>query len=211
MDEPTKRQNVLVVTTVDEKLEYFENTHAEFMSNLLTVEKTNASGTAKATLEYDGVNFGELTSLELLRLKNLLGELKPVYENIPVRDDKSNWVPTNQEEYSDRTGIFETELQKGVSKSTLKEQYIMPDPNVQYLKDSSRYTPQLGSKDTIIDLGDYTLQTFSGEWTHRQRAAALARLSGLAGAVIEALKKCNEAEEVKTEFDPKKLFALLRK
>ena len=77
------------------------------------------------------------------------------------------------------------------------------------MKDSSKYTAVLGSKDTVLELGDYTLQQFSGEYSHRQRAEILARRSKLLSAVIEALKEANDKEVVKSNLTALVLFNYL--
>lgn len=210
VDEPSMRSNIIVVTTVQEKLDWLSDTAKDHIDNLFSVEASNASGAAKAKLEVDGVDFGVLTSLELLRLKSLLesGDLEQMYANIPVRSDAEVWNPTSDEQYEKR-GIYESPLQTGTRKSLLKTSYILEDPNVQYLKDTSKYVPQVGSKDTVIELGDYTVQQFSGEGTHRERAEILRRRSQLLKGVIEALKIANDVESVKSTVTAEKLFGYL--
>lgn len=209
MDIPGERVNKLVVTTVDEKLAYLQEGAKEYIDALFSQEKTNASGLAKAKLVVDGLGFGEFTSMELLRLKSLLesGTFKELYENIPVRNDDERWSKTSNESYSKRN-IFESDIREGISKSVIKESYILPDPNIG--KDNgAKYTPQIGSKDTIIELGEYTYQKFSGESSHVERAAILSRRSKLLTAVIEALKVANDAEAIPSEMTSDKLFNYL--
>ena len=211
IDLPNERSNRLVVTTVNEKLDYFVENSKEYIDALFSQEKTNASGLAKATLQVDDINFGDYTSLELLRLKSLIesGTFKDMYENIPVRNDDESLNKSNNEMYSNRN-IYESSLRVGVSKSVVKESYILQDPNISKI-DSSKYTPQVAVKDTIIELGDYTFQKFSGEMSHTERAAILSRRSKLLTAVIEALKKCNEVNIIKSEMTSDKLFNYLHK
>lgn len=212
IDEPSKRGNKVVVTTVEEKLQWLEETAAEYINSLFAVEATNAGSFAKAKLEVDGVYFGELSSLELLRLKSLLegDNLEDVYKNIPVRPENELWDKTTNEQYMERD-VYESKMQEGVSKSILKENYILPDPNIQYLKNDSKYTPQLGTKDTIIELGNYTVQHFTGEYSHRERAEIIRRRSKLLLAVIEALKVANEQEIIESALTAKKIFGYLHR
>lgn len=212
VDIPSERGAIKVVTTVGEKLAWFEDTAKEHINNLFAVEATNASGEATATLVVDGVTFGIFTSLELLRLKSLLEDanLEAMYANIPVRSDSEIWDANTQEEYSDRE-ILQSPLQEGIKKSIMKTQYILEDPNVQHLKDASRYVPQVASKDTVLELGKYTVQGFSGESTHRKRAEILKRRSKLLSAVVEALKTANEAETVQSQLTAEKLFSYLHR
>lgn len=209
IDLPGERINKLVVTTVDEKLLYLKDSSADYIDALFSQEKTNASGLAKAKLVVDGIAFGEFTSLELLRLKSLLesGEFKDVYENIPVRNDDETWAKSSNDMYTGKN-IYESALRQGVTKSTLKESYILTDPNVSKT-DATKYTPQIATKDTVIELGDYTHQRFSGESSHVERAAILQRRSKLLTATIEALKVSNEVEAVPSEMNAGKLFNYL--
>lgn len=211
IDQPNERENKLVVTTVEEKLNYLQETSSEYIDALFSQEKTNASGIARAKLIVDGIIFGEFTSMELLRLKSLLegGTLKEMYENIPVRNDDESWVKTSNDMYAKRN-IYESSLRIGVSKSIMKESYILSDPNIGK-GDSTKYTPQIATKDTIIELGDYTYQKFSGEASHLERANILARRSKLLTAVIETLKIANDVEAIPSEMTAEKIFNYLHK
>lgn len=211
IDLPSERSNKLVVTTVDEKLKWLEESSKEYINALFSQERTNASGKAVADLIVEGKKIGTFTSLELLKLKSLLekGDFKGVYENIPVRNDDEQWNSSKAEMYKNRD-IFESPLQEGTKKSTTKESYILQDPNISKL-DGAKYTPQLGVKDTIIKLGDFSYQKFSGEWSHRQRAEVLKRRTILLGAVIEALKLANETEVIESELTADKIFNYLHR
>ena len=210
IDAPNERLNKLVVTTVGEKLKWFQDNAKEYVDALFSQEKTNASGVAKANLSVDGVDFGELTSMELLRLKTLLegGAFKDMYENIPVRNDDENWAKSSNDMYANRD-IYESNPRSGVMKSVMKESYILPDPNISKMSDVTKYTPQIAHKDTVLELGDYTYQKFSGEASHVERANILARRSRLLAAVIGALKVANEVEAVPSTLTSDKIFNYL--
>ena len=209
IDVPSERSNKLVVTTVDEKLSWLSENSREYINALFSQERTNASGNAKAKLVVDGKSFGEFTSMELLRLKSLLeyGTFKDLYENIPVRNDDQVWTKSQNENYANRE-IFESTQASGVYKSTLKESYILTDPNISKVE-GAKYTPQIAVKDTVIELGDYTFQRFTGEWSHVQRANVLARRTKLLVAVIEALKVANDVEAIQSDMTSDKLFNYL--
>lgn len=210
IDEPKERANDLVVTTVSEKLGWLTDTQAEYVDALFSQEATNASGIAKARLVVDGVDFGNYSSLELLRLKSLLenSQLVGMYEHLPVRSDSMVWKKTQDSTYSGRE-IWETELISGVKKTTVKEAYILPDPNIKALGDGANYQPMVAQKDTVMELGDFTHQRFSGECSHKERADILYRRQRLLTAVLEALKLSNDVEAVKSEMNAKKLFSYL--
>lgn len=212
VDFPNERGNTLVITTVSEKLGWLVDTNKEYIDAIFSQEATNASGSPRADLTVDGENLGNYSSLELLRLKSILenGTLTDMYSNIPVRDDDKEWADCSSEQYQGRQ-IFEGPLLSGVRKSVMKETFILQDPNIAKLQDSARYTPQVSQKDTIIELGDYTHQRFTGEWSHRQRAELLRRRTKLLNAVIEALKVANDCLSISSEMTAQKLFGYLHK
>jgi hypothetical protein len=211
IDEPAMRGTLQIVTTVGEKLDWLKTTTAQHIDNLFSVEATNSSGTARANLIVGDIDFGSMSSLELLRLNSMLdnGDFDAMYQNIPVRSDAETWVPTTNEMYAKRAGVVEAPLSSGIKKSITKEDYILKDPNLEGLKDASRYTPVVKTKDTILELGDYTIQHFSGEATHRERAEILRRKSLLKSAVIEALKVANDVPVIPSEMTSAKLFGYL--
>lgn len=211
VDLPSERKLIAVVATVDEKFDYFTNMVKSYISEMFNCEATNASGTARADLVVDGNVIANLSSLELLKLKSFLEnpQLQEMFQNIPVRKDSEIWEPCTEEMYAGRA-IMQSPLLKGTKKSITKTQYILEDPNVQKLGNATHYQPQIAVKDTVMELGDYTMQRFSGEWTPRQRALALQRRSTLLSATIAALKVANEVEAVKSNLDSEWLLNYLQ-
>lgn len=210
IDEPSKRGNRVVVTTVEEKLKWLEGYLSKFLSKRLSIEATNASGLAKAPLIVGGKTLAIMTSQELLALKGFLEnkELMGMYSTIPVRSDAEIWAKSNKEEYIDRD-VYEQGMMSGVHKSITKEQYIIPDPNLQHLKDTSSYRPTIATKDTPLVLGSWTSQMFSGEWTHVKRANVLKRRTELLEAVMVALKTANDIEAVESELNAASILKYL--
>jgi len=208
VDDPTKRGNLLVQTTVGTKLQWFKENAKEYIDSLFAQEATNASGNAKAELFVEGTSWGTFSSLELLRLKSVVenGGLHGMLEALPVRSDSVEWEKSDAEMYKDKE-IFQTPLLSGTNITTAKEDRILKDPNVS--KDSPNYTPTVTTITTTVELGDYTMQNFSGEWSQRQRAEVLQRRGKLTTAIIEALKRCNEVEVVESELNSEKIFGYL--
>lgn len=210
VDEPGKRKYIKVVTTVDEKIDWFIKESEEFVDALFAQEKTNALGIAKAELIVEDSSWGTFTSLELLRLKNLLessdlGRFEELLSEIPVRSDAEIWNITKSEEYENRN-IFESPIISGITKTTVKEEYILEDPNI---SKGTSYTPKVSTRNTVMELGDYTSQKFSGQWSHRQRAEALRKRNILLVAVTAALKECNDVYVVESEFTARKIFGYI--
>lgn len=215
VDNPSKRSYVKVVTTVDEKLDYLSKESMEFIDSLFSQEKTNSSGSAIADLIVNGKSWGIFTSLELLRLKSLIesSDLESLLSVIPVRTDSDIWNASTAEEYTKRK-IWESEKTEGVSRTTEKEEYILSDPNLPvsiFLELTSQYIPKTSVRTTVVEIGDYTHQTFTGAWSHRERTGALKRKNDLLIAVIKTLKMCNDCEAVKSELTATKIFEFLFK
>jgi hypothetical protein len=205
LDEPSRREFRPVVTTVAEKLKYFEENTSEYLDNLFSLEATNASGIAKAELIVDGVSWGFLSSLELMRLKSLIEDqdFKNMYASLPVREETKIWRAS-----ADLSNVWVDELQKYQNTTTEKEQYILNDPNLAKI-DGAKYSPSIAVKETKKILGDGTTENYSGEISHVERAKILVNLAKLQVAVLEALKKANDCVPIQSEMTAQKLFDYL--
>lgn len=194
-EDPSKMGTTTVVTTVDEKLDWFQQQFSAWLNQVFSLEATNSRGANTVELKVGNVSFGQLSAIELMRLKNILTDkaLESVFENIPVRSDSEVWVPTTNPDYSGRA-VFETAMLSGVTRTTEKEEVILKDPNIDPAHLPANYQAKTTIKNRLIETGDYTTQNFSGEWTQRQRAELLRRRSVLLEATIEALKKVNDIE-----------------
>ena len=199
-DDESKRSHILVESTVMEQLDYMQQTLEDFMNIAFSVERTNATGGVTAHLIVDGDDWGEFTSLELLRLKTFLNpNLREVYKTIPVRSGKEAWNEAKDEDYADREGIFANEKAFGETRTTHKESYILSDPN----PNADKRPPQVANKTTLVITGDTTSQKFSGEMTKHQRAAIIERYDTLCDAVSAALARANSAPVVKSNLGEK--------
>lgn len=194
--------NTKVITTVGEKLEWFEQQSIPFLKELFAVEATNSKGANTVELVVDGISFGHLTALDLMRLKTLLTkkEWAEMYENIPVRPDEKVWEPCTNPEYEGRE-VFQTPMLKGITRTTESEEVILKDPNINPDKLPANYNARTTIKKKTVETGDYTLQEFTGGWTHRQRAELLRRRSQLLAAVVEALKEVNDTVSEKPNLN----------
>lgn len=208
IDEPNRRGNVAIQTTMAEKITYFIGTSSDYINSLFSQEKTNSSGVASSELIVDDKNWGIYTSLELLRLKGLLenSSLGAMISTIPVRSDAEQWDKCSQEAYTGRD-VFESPIIEGTNITSVKEDYILKDPNVD--NTSPNYNAVVAQKTTVMELGEYSVQKFSGQWSQRQKADALRRRSIFHVAVIEALKRCNDVETVKSDLTSEKIFGYI--
>lgn len=192
-EDPSKMGTSVVATTVDEKFDWFNAQLASWLKDVFSIEATNSRGANTVDLVVDGHVLGNLTALELMRLKSILTnkDLESVFVNIPVRSDSEVWNLTDDPEYKGRA-VFQTDLIKGVTRTTEAEEVILKDPNLDPSKLPANYQARTTVKKRTVETGDYTQQTFTGEWTQRQRAELLRRRSQLLAAVIEALKEVND-------------------
>jgi len=213
VDEPNERKYTKVATTVSEKLKWLEDNHSAYISNLLNQEATNAGSQTRVPLEVNGIDFGELSVLELLRLKNLLesNDLKNMYAEIPVRSDSEIWNladTTENPEYSGRN-IFASPKNAGEKKTTEKITVVLPNPDIDKVAMNPAYKPVTGEITTVKPLGDYTYQKFSGEYDHTKRANILLRIAQLHTAVCAAIKECNTCNVVQSTLTGERLFQFL--
>lgn len=206
-EDPTKKGVTAVQTTVNEQLDWFKDIAANYLNEVFAVEATNSMGARKVELVVDGHSFGELTALDLMRLKSVLTakELVTMYERIPVYSDSEIWTPTQNTEYKGRE-ILENELMKGVSRTTETKEEILKDPNIDPANIPANYRAAIVQRKTTVEVGDYTMQKFTGEWSQKQRADLLNRRSKLLKAVIAALKEVNDQEVVESNLDANALL-----
>lgn len=202
--------NTKVATTVGEKLAWFEENAIPHLRELFSVEATNSAGASRVELVVDGISFGKLTALDLMRLKTILTNkaLEDMYANIPVRSDSEVWLEGTDPEYAGRE-VYQTEMLKGVTRTTETEEIILKDPNLDPSKLPANYNAKISTKKKVLETGDYTLQKFTGEWTQRERAELLRRRSQILAAVVEALKVVNDVEASKPNLDVNKLINYL--
>jgi hypothetical protein len=205
-DDPTKRGYKRVASTVAEQLTWLRDTVKDHLRITLSIEKTNAKG-VYADLVVDGTNWGSYSTLELLRLKTVLdGKIRELLKEIPVRKESVIWTPTKEENHTGRD-IFESPLDAGTTKTTLKETKVVNDPHI---KDSPNRPPVTEVVTTQVETGDYTTQDFSGEHSMLQRAEILKRYDVLYTAVIKALAEANDAEVEESDLG-EKAFAFILK
>lgn len=207
-DKPEEKKDVPVVATVDEKFDWFIDLAKSYVSEALSIEATNSIGAMKVDLVVDGISFGLMSANELMRLRNFINQLDKVFKVVPTRDTKEIWSETTNPEYAERN-IWETRVINSVEKTTIKTSRILEDPNVEKLRDTSKYQPVVSEISRIEEIGDITFQSFSGEWSHLQKANLLKRKSAFIDAITLALSQINGADSTDTELDSEKFLKYL--
>ena len=195
----TKVANVRVVTTVNEKMDWWLKEALEYYNTALAIEASNGQDAPMVELVFEGKTYGPFPATVLLRLRGLVENDKfaTMLASIPVREETKVWLPIDEDEdYKKRGNIYQTERQEGETRTTETHDEILKDPNIdpQHLPSNYRATTTQVKK--TVKTGDYTVQFFSGEWTHQQRANLLKRRSALIDAINIALQKVNDREAV---------------
>lgn len=205
--DPTKVANVRVITTVNEKLDWFIKEALEYYNTALAIEASNGQDAPTVSLEFEGKTYGPFPATVLLRLRGLIENDKfaIMLSSIPVREETRVWLPVDSDEdYMKRGNIFQTERQEGETRTTETHQEILKDPNVDPQHLPSNYRAVTTDVKKTVKTGDYTAQFYTGEWTHQQRANLLRRRSALIDAINIALQKVNDREA--KECDVTELF-----
>ena len=194
-ERPERNTQTTVQTTVQEKFDWFEDRYIPYLKDLFSIEATNAGDAYKVELTVDGISFGKLSAIELMRLRNVLTskELNTMYENIPVRSDAKIYEECTDSQYDGRE-ISQTPILKSDERTTEKEEVILKDPNLGGDFKPNNYTPKTTIKSKTVKVAETTHQEFTGEWTQRKKAELLRRKSNLLNAVVIALKEVNEIE-----------------
>ena len=194
-ERPERNTQTFVQTTVQEKLDWFEERYIPYLKELFSIESTNSGDAYRVELVVDGISFGKLSAIELMRLRNILTsrELNTMYENIPVRSDAKIYEPCTDAQYEGRE-IFQTPVLKSDERTTEKEEIILKDPNIDPQHMPANYRAQVTVKNKTVKVAETTHQEFTGEWTQRKRAELLRRKSAILNAITVALKEVNEVE-----------------
>jgi len=201
-ERPERNTQTRVQTTVQEKLDWFEERYIPYLKELFSIESTNSGDAYRVELVVDGVSFGKLSAIELMRLRNILTsrELNTMYENIPVRSDAKIYEDCTDAQYEGRE-IFQTPVLHSDERTTEKEEVILKDPNLDPQHLPANYRAQVTVKNRTVKVAETTHQEFTGEWTQRKRAELLRRKSAILNAITVALKEVNEVEAKEANLD----------
>jgi hypothetical protein len=200
-DDPTQRKNQHVSSTVSEQLDWFKEHSKDYFKTVLSIEKTNAMG-VKGRLVVDGEDWGEYTTLELLRLKSIMdGKIRAMIQELPIRPDGERWKKSEDPEYVGRE-VYEAPVDEGYTKTTLKRTVIVEDPHI---KDAPNRPPVTQSIDTQVNTGKYSRQNFSGAISNRERAEGEVAFDALYKGIIAALEDANNTELQESDLGDKVL------
>lgn len=177
-----------VVASVPDRWNYTLEQLVDNWNTDLTKEEGNASGTAKATLTIEGVDFGEVSVTACLSLKNKLSQLLTLATQLPVRDSGTVWKKDNNHCPSATPGtVFvgptEVKNRQGVRKVQRKVEGYTDDPKSPHATVEEQY--MLGTLETTL---------FSGEISSSDKHRLIERLIRMRTAVEDCKARANEIE-----------------
>lgn len=187
-----------IVTTAEEKWEYFSKLMAEHGEKILSVESTNALSGKKVPIVIDGEDFGELTSPEILRWMGMLShKLIEMTQTVPVRADNEGWYLSKDEAFKGRK-VYELAMMNHTVTTQFKEDYHPVNPNVEHLKPGVQYNPTPSQRITQVKVGESTFQRFSGESSHHERVEMKNKILRSLEVFAIALEEANNVEVIPT-------------
>lgn len=204
-DMPENRKFQRVSSTVREQLQWLKTHSKDFMDTVLSIEKTNATG-IRADLVVAGNSWGPYSTLELLRLKGVVDKFKNLIQTLPIRPEHEKWSKTTDTMYEGRD-IYQTDEDKGQTKTTLKRIEIVNDPHILTSPNRPPVTQQI---DTPVNTGNYTKQLFSGAITNKERAEMEVACNDLHKGIIAALEEANSAALQESDLGDKVLDFLFK-
>ena len=204
----SEEKNDPIETTVDEQLDYLAsglNSAVRYINAVLNQEATNASGTVTAELIVRDKSWGKVSSLELLRLKNILESfnLYDMYNKIPVRPQNIIWKRSTDPEHAGQN-IWANKLIETTKMTTITEPYILHPAE-------GEHPAIVAERKTPIPIGDGTFQKFHSGWSQHEKANLLSRFTDLKIAVKEALSRANEADTIESNINGEKLFNFIHR
>jgi len=168
-----------IVTSVPEKLDYFQQSAIKAFDVILQKEKTNAKAAADVIIKVedgeDIVIAQQVPVQALVQLENHLQQLRDVvYNTIPTLDPKNNWIPDVQR----GDGYYRTtEFKK---RKTKKEQSFMV-----VCEGTEHNKPEIREVVKDVQTGNWVETHFSGMMSPADKSEMLSRI----GVMIEAIKK----------------------
>lgn len=180
-----------VVETVPSKLQYIADAVVKALDAVLTKEMNNTK--TSATLEVEGIKYGEFPATVFLALEKQLKEFRRVVLSVPTLDSTHLWRAD-----PDRNDIRLTD--------TIKTQRTEKQPIVIVKYEATKEHPaqtELITKDVVV--GDWSTIRASGMISPREKSELLTRIDLIIRAVKRARQRANDLE-IKHVFVGKKLL-----
>lgn len=164
----------------------------------LTAAKEWGNQSANADIEIgDKVLFPGVPAAYLLFLEHQVDELKPIIDQIPVRDSAEIWVEDTTE------GVWKTEKPEKTLRDDKQEVPIILHPG------NEHHAPQVKSVTKAVYTGEYSTTKFSSAVSPRRKEELQNRLHQLKQAIHRARERANQTEAPVPDIGTKLLDYLL--
>lgn len=174
-------EEMLVTTTVADKLNFTKEFLVSNIDNLLVVNETNRI--AETELVLNGVSYGKYSATSFLELEKELIKLRMMYNYIPTLLSAKKWKESIQE-----LDIYETEPEITTRKIKQVQHRVI-------VQASDKFPAQVVAESVDVPVGLWTTTYKSGRISPANKAKLLERIDKL----IEAVKKCRaRANQEKT-------------
>lgn len=184
-------EDTIVVTNVQEKLDYVFNSIVEGIDLNLTKEKTNSQ--AIADIVVDGIIWAENVPVNaILSVETRVKRLRNLLLAIPTLEPKETWKLTKDNGYA----IFKTGI-----KNRIKTKKIESFPIV--VKATENHPAQIEKVTSDTKAGVWETVQLSGKIRPSTKSKMIGRLDRLSGILQNAREKANTAEVLPLKFGDK--------
>lgn len=188
-----------LTTTVDDKLDYTEESGVDYLDALFQKELANQEARADLVIDGNTVATG-LPATFLLGMEDRLKLLREMYQAIPTLSPGTNWELDKDK----GKGVYVT-VPDAVTEKT--EQVIKYTTVAQATDNHPEQVRESPSREVI---GRYTSRTWSGMITPAKKSDLLARLDVLQRAIKQARQRANQVEVQDDRHIAADLFTYIR-
>lgn len=181
-----------IVTTVAEKLDYAKTAVIKAIDATISKEETNASGSAKAELKVDGVDFGVLSATSLIALEKFLVRIRESYKMIPTLDPSRSWKKDSTVDRAVYVSPVETKF-----RSVKKQKVITLAP------ETDKHPAQVQLVQDDVQVGKYETTYSSGRLQPIQKSNLLNKIDNLILAVKQAREAANQVDTINVKLGDK--------
>jgi len=171
----------LIVTTVDEKMNFVQGILSRTLDVMVSKEETNASGTAVAHVEIGSGSY-EMSATALLALEGFLKEIRTVYDLIPTLDPVREWTKDG-----DREGAFKTKELQTFRTEKKAEVIVLAEA-------TKEFPAQTNLVNVDRQVGVFSTVYKSGRFTVKRKADCIANIDSLLREVKKARSSANRVE-----------------
>jgi hypothetical protein len=201
-DDHPDEEKAQPITTIGEKLSYFEKQIAKMFDVILQKESANANAFANIivkTEEDEEIILAEKVPVSaLVQLENHFELIRSkVYDVIPTLDPTKNW------EKDDAAGIGKYKTPPTSKQRTNK----IAKPLVLH-PGTEKHAPQVQLVNEDVPVGNWITVYFSGTISPAEKSIMLSRLDLVLGAIKKARSRANKTE-VKSLYIGKRLFKFI--